>query len=229
MDRVDGDGARRWRKCQIEAPFRAASRTAGPQFAHMTVFVLPPRLSWSNLVSFESRYGMCWLLPSTKADITFPRALRLRFILVASFSRSPVACVLDWRSEPAKSTKLSLPTVICSPCRTLPVESQHSTMIVKMAWDLELPAFMAVAPTDLFFLPACITWSISCEDLTCAERLRHETAAALSRDAWTLMRPRRRRRGGAAPRRRRRGDHVMRGASRSLDAVRTASVHSRDV
>ena len=34
------------------------------------------------------------------------------------------------------------------------------------------------------------------------------------------MRPRRRRRGGAASRRRRRGDHVMRGASRSLDAVR---------
>ena len=36
------------------------------------------------------------------------------------------------------------------------------------------------------------------------------------------MRPRRRRRGGAASRRRRRGDHVMRGASWSLDSVRMA-------
>ena len=35
-----------------------------------------------------------------------------------------------------------------------------------------------------------------------------ETAAALSRDAWTLMRPHRRRRGDTASRRRRRADHV---------------------
>ena len=40
-------------------------------------------------VSFESRYGMCELFPSTSAEITLPRADRLRLIFVASFSRSP--------------------------------------------------------------------------------------------------------------------------------------------
>ena len=44
-----------------------------------------------------------------------------------------------------------------------------------------------------------------------------------SRDAWTFVWSRRRRRGGAASRRRRHGDHVMRGASYSLETVRTAS------
>ena len=102
--------------------------------------------------------------------MTLPNADSDRLIFVASFRRSPVACVLDWRSLPAKSTKFNFPTVMWSPCLTLPVESQHSTMIVKIACDLEDPAFMAVAPTDLFFLPACMTWSISCEDLTCAAR-----------------------------------------------------------
>ena len=142
-------------------------------------------------MSFESRYGMCWDLPSTRALITLPRALRLKLILVASFRRSPVACVLDWRSEPAKSTRFSLPTVICSPCLTLPVESQHSTMIVKIAWDLELPAFMAVAPTDLFFLPACMTWSISCEDLTCAARRVKDSCPSMMKmgGLWSFNEP----------------------------------------
>ena len=113
---------------------------------------------------------MCCDLPSTRADMTFPSADRDRLILVASLSRSPVACVFDCLSLPARSTRFNFPTVICSPVRTVPVESQHSTMIVKIACDLEEPAFMAVAPTDRFFLPACMTWSISCEDFTCAAR-----------------------------------------------------------
>ena len=100
---------------------------------------------------------MCCDLPSTNADMTFPSADNDKLIFVASLSLSPVACVFDCLSLPARSTKFSFPTVMCSPVRTVPVESQHSTMIVNMAWDLELPAFMAVAPTDLFFLPACIT------------------------------------------------------------------------
>jgi len=40
-------------------------------------------------VSLESRYGMCELFPSTSAEMTLPRADRLRLILVASFRRSP--------------------------------------------------------------------------------------------------------------------------------------------
>jgi hypothetical protein len=47
----------------------------------------------SNLVSLESLYGICDDFPSTKADITLPRAANERLILVASFKRSPVAPV----------------------------------------------------------------------------------------------------------------------------------------
>jgi hypothetical protein len=114
-------------------------------------------------VSLESRYGMCCDLPSTSAEMTLPSAERLRLILVASLSRSPVAPVLDWRSEPARSTRLSLPTRMCSPRSFV---SQHSTTMVKMECERELVWFMSVEPTERFFLPACITWSISCVDLT---------------------------------------------------------------
>lgn len=72
------------------------------------VFVLPPRESWSNLVSFESLYGIWCVLPSTKADITLPSALKDKLILVAYFIPSPVAPVLLALSEPAKSTKFNL-------------------------------------------------------------------------------------------------------------------------
>jgi hypothetical protein len=59
-------------------------------------------------VSFESRYGMKEPFPSTKEDITFPRAVRERLILVASKNRSPVDPVLLCLSDPARSTKLNL-------------------------------------------------------------------------------------------------------------------------
>jgi len=51
-------------------------------------------------------------LPSTNADITFPRAESDKLILVASFKRVPSAPVFDCLSLPAKSTRLSLPTRI---------------------------------------------------------------------------------------------------------------------
>lgn len=46
-------------------------------------------LPCNNLVSLESLYGMCVLLPSTKADITLPKVERDKLIFVASFSLSP--------------------------------------------------------------------------------------------------------------------------------------------
>ena len=44
--------------------------------------------------------------------MTFPRADKLRLILVASFNRSPVAPVFACLSLPAKSTKFSFPFFI---------------------------------------------------------------------------------------------------------------------
>lgn len=71
---------------------------AGPIQATITVFEFPPRESeWQNVnlkcsewipcnnrVNLLSLYGMWVLLPSTRAEITFPRADRERLIFVAS-------------------------------------------------------------------------------------------------------------------------------------------------
>jgi hypothetical protein len=46
--------------------------------------------------------------------MTLPNADKDKLILLASLSLSPVAPVLDYRSDPAKSTKLSFPAVIVS-------------------------------------------------------------------------------------------------------------------
>ena len=48
------------------------------------------------------------LLPSTKADMTFPRVDSDKLILFASFSRSPVAPVLACLSEPCKTKQTLL-------------------------------------------------------------------------------------------------------------------------
>ena len=57
---------------------------------------------------------MCVDLPSTKDLITFPKADKDRLILFASLSLSPVAPVLDYLSDPAKSTRFNFSTVIIS-------------------------------------------------------------------------------------------------------------------
>lgn len=107
------------------------------------VFVFPPKESWRSLVSFESRYGTCFVFPSTKAEITFPKAESDKLIFVASFILSPVAPVLLALSLPAKSTKFNFPFLI------MPLLDSHcslgafeicSTLIMKILWDRELPA-----------------------------------------------------------------------------------------
>uniref|UniRef100_A0A3B3SYI4 Uncharacterized protein n=1 Tax=Paramormyrops kingsleyae TaxID=1676925 RepID=A0A3B3SYI4_9TELE len=101
-----------------------------------------------------------WVLfPSTKAEMTLPRAERDRLILVASLSRSPCTPVLLCLSLPARSTRLSFPTRMWfSPSRPI---SLHSTVITKIACDLELCSFMLVNPMDRVWLPTFMTCSIS--------------------------------------------------------------------
>ena len=65
---------------------------------------------------------MCYCLPSTSADITLPKALKLRLIFVASLSRAPSAFVFDCLSLPARSTRLSFPTLYL--CLTPPLPSE---------------------------------------------------------------------------------------------------------
>ena len=92
----------------------------------MTVLVLPPSESCSRRVSLESRYGMCYDFleetPSTSALMTFPKAVSDRLILMPSFIVWPVAPVFEFLSDPARSTRFSLPALIyCSPLTFSPV------------------------------------------------------------------------------------------------------------
>ncbi len=82
---------------------------------------------------------MCCDFPSTNADITLPRHERERLILAPSLRRIPSAPVLLCRSDPAKSTRLSLPTLTC--CSPVASVSHCSIVIVniyiisvKMPW-----------------------------------------------------------------------------------------------
>ena len=76
------------------------------------VLELPPHESLSKKVSLESRKGM-WRLSrpfsrSARALMTLPRVRRDELMLEASFSRSPVALVERWRSEPIYIIYISL-------------------------------------------------------------------------------------------------------------------------
>uniref|UniRef100_A0A8C5A1R1 Uncharacterized protein n=1 Tax=Gadus morhua TaxID=8049 RepID=A0A8C5A1R1_GADMO len=91
--------------------------------------------------------------------MTFPSADRDRLILAASFRRLPLAPVLLWRSLPARSTMLSLPTRMWS--SPSGPASLHSTVTTKMAWERELRSFMWVKPTARDWLPMFMTCSSS--------------------------------------------------------------------
>lgn len=108
-------------------------------------------------MSFESLYGMCLAFPSTKADITLPKADSERLIFVASFRRSPEAPVFACLSLPAKSTKLSLPRFIDFMSSTSCDMDIISTDMVKIEWLLDESAFIIVAPVARFLHP----WSIN--------------------------------------------------------------------
>ena len=122
-------------------------------FATMMVLAFPPRESCSRRVSFESLYGMWLLLFSTNAEITMPRVESERLILFASFNRSPSAPVLLCRSLPARSTKLSFPTLYFFFASSSESFKLHSMVMMKMACERELCSFMFVEPTDRFLFP----------------------------------------------------------------------------
>jgi len=74
----------------------------------MTVFVFPPRVSFSILVNLESLYGTKLLFFfSDNIFMQFPSARRLLLIFAPS---SIPLCYLsaEFRSEPARSIKVSL-------------------------------------------------------------------------------------------------------------------------
>mmetsp|Transcript_1429 Transcript_1429/g.5628 ORF Transcript_1429/g.5628 Transcript_1429/m.5628 type:complete len:278 (-) Transcript_1429:895-1728(-) len=86
--------------------------SAGLIIAIIVVLQLPPRLSSRMRVSLESLYGMCCLpRGSVRAAMTLPRDESDWLIFRLSSSRCPVAPVSRTLSDPAKSTRFSLPTL----------------------------------------------------------------------------------------------------------------------
>jgi len=73
--------------------------------------LFPPREFLSKKVSFESLYLICLYLPleiSARELITYPKTVKLLFILQPSLNLSFSALVSFYLSLPAKSTKLNI-------------------------------------------------------------------------------------------------------------------------
>ena len=152
-----------------ESNVSAMFEKAGPMLQIIRVTLFPPKLSCNNRVKVESRYGTCALClllfplllllswPSVNALTTLPKADKLLLIALPSFRRSPVAPVLDWRSDPAKSIKDNLDLMVPIPA---PVSS-WSIHNVNTAWDLELASFMLVFAFVLLLNPRSINFEMS--------------------------------------------------------------------
>mmetsp|Transcript_17536 Transcript_17536/g.61646 ORF Transcript_17536/g.61646 Transcript_17536/m.61646 type:complete len:237 (+) Transcript_17536:479-1189(+) len=102
----------RSRYCSVDSDCSKLT-AAGDTVAIIIVLLLPPRLSLSRRVSTELRYGTndarrpC-ASGVDSALITAPSALRLRLMVLASLSRSPLTPAVLARSLPARSTRLIL-------------------------------------------------------------------------------------------------------------------------
>ena len=72
---------------------------------------MPPIESLISIVKGWLRYGTCFA-PEVSAEMTSPRADRLLLMDWSSFIWLPLASVLDTRSDPARSTRVSLPMVV---------------------------------------------------------------------------------------------------------------------
>mmetsp|Transcript_8589 Transcript_8589/g.38720 ORF Transcript_8589/g.38720 Transcript_8589/m.38720 type:complete len:254 (-) Transcript_8589:1049-1810(-) len=140
----------------------SACAAAGVTLHTMAVLELPPSAGCRIRVSFESRNGMCEPLPSAPSVsllMTMPRFRRDLLMLAPSFMRIPSAPVLSTRSDPARSTRLSLPTL--NDCRSSAwpassVSLEFSTMTMNTACDRDDSSFMRVAPVVLCDAPRSI-------------------------------------------------------------------------
>ena len=83
----------------------------GEQVTINDVFELPPKDYCRTLVNLLSLYGTWEDFPSVNALMTFPNAVKLILIFLASSSTFPYAPVFPTFSLPAKSTKYNLPVL----------------------------------------------------------------------------------------------------------------------
>lgn len=115
----------------------------GLAMTNMRVLELPPSEYWSKWVNLELRYGM-WLpsLPCPSAAITSPKQLKLLLMFCVSFFRSPSAPDDLSLSEPAKSTKLRVPSEVSPVVLLWPI-----SLSMKTEWEREDRSLDFVAAT----------------------------------------------------------------------------------
>lgn len=127
---------------------------AGEIIVNIVVLQFPPKLSLNKRVSKEFLYGI-WagVLFSVKAEITIPKQLKLLLIFLHSSSLFPEAPVTLTLSDPAKSTKFSLATLIYFPSLWVTFSLICSIVMIKTAWDLEESSFILVLAVALDLAP----------------------------------------------------------------------------
>ena len=132
------------------------------QVTMRVVLLLPPRDSFNNRVSLESRYGTCGAFFAI-ALMTLPSVERLALIFFASSRAAPWAKLLDTRSEPARSTRLMVPLL------TLSSGHFSDISIWQIEWDLDDNLFYLVLFTCRFRSPNEMNLIISSEFETVAD------------------------------------------------------------
>mmetsp|Transcript_26814 Transcript_26814/g.51083 ORF Transcript_26814/g.51083 Transcript_26814/m.51083 type:complete len:205 (-) Transcript_26814:237-851(-) len=122
---------------------------------NMHTLARPPSESCRSVVSLELRKGM-WLDLLAYAAMTSPSAERLLLMCCASFSRAPVASERPTRSDPAKSTRLSMLDSLLPDRKCCAVTWMDTT-----EWDLEERSFMEVWPMARLDSPSCMVATTS--------------------------------------------------------------------
>merc|ERR1711939_1270499 len=122
---------------------------SSPGLMHTTVSVLelPPRESERRCVSLELRKGMCFFLADS-ARKTSERAERLLLMFWASRRLEPVTPERATFSEPARSTRCSLPKYLAPVFLFSELTSSENTQC-----ERELRSWIPVLALALFFMP----------------------------------------------------------------------------
>lgn len=118
----------------------------GEQAISNVVLEFPPKDSCKRRVNFDYLYGICpFPPPSASILMHCPSDVRDWLILLASTRRYPSTAVLEVFSEPAKSTKHSLPSFLDSSFWFF-----WPTVMMMMVCERDETAFMLVAETARF-------------------------------------------------------------------------------
>mmetsp|Transcript_36777 Transcript_36777/g.97192 ORF Transcript_36777/g.97192 Transcript_36777/m.97192 type:complete len:302 (+) Transcript_36777:2507-3412(+) len=133
--------------------------------------------SCSRNVSLESRYGTCFS-PRARVLRTLPRAESDLLIACASLSVAPDASVLESRSEPARSTRESLPTY-WSPLLVIRVR----TVSVTTMCERDETSLRPVDATARFLSP-CTSSVFACDAVCVCSDVRSLTYMPTS---WSRM------------------------------------------